>query len=87
MMITDDLDEVDKAYADSLTPDDTILTGMMSVVTWIDKETGVPSYRFWINADFPVSQAMGYLEMAKAELLQRCFGGLPDTRPDCDDAP
>lgn len=74
-----DLDDVDAAYVRSLVPEGAIPTGLLSVVTWLHAETGEAQWRVWCDIDMPISSALGHLELAKADLMARTFGGLPDT--------
>lgn len=73
------LDEIDTKYVASLIPDKAIPTGLLSVVTWLNVESGKMEYRVWMNLDMDIASALGSLELAKADVLSRAFGGLPNT--------
>lgn len=70
----DDLDPIDQAYVDSLTPDDTMYTGHITVLTYIDRSTGDPQFKVYSAMDHSLSSVLGYLEMAKLHMVARCEG-------------
>jgi hypothetical protein len=74
------LDAVDKQFVASLIPENAIPTGLMSVVTWLNPDDGRMQYRVYMDADLSVANALGFMELAKADVLSRAFGGmLPNT--------
>lgn len=70
-------DDIDRAYIASLIPERAIATGMVTVITWLDPETGAEQWRVWCDADNPASSVLGHLELAKADIMKRTWGGLP----------
>lgn len=72
----DDLEDVDRAYLESLMPDGSVPTALVSVVSWIDEE-GKQHWRCHCIADAPVTSTLGLLDLAKMDVLARTDTGLP----------
>ena len=72
-----ELDDKDIAFARSLMPDDAIMTGLVAVVTWLDPEGGTPRWRCYCDVDLPVTTTLGYLELAKLDVVACSNTGLP----------
>jgi hypothetical protein len=80
-----DLDSVDAAFVDSLIPEGAVPTGLCAVVTWLDPNDDVPRWRCYIDVDLPVTTTLGFLELAKLDVIARSNTGLPIQYPKDDD--
>lgn len=72
-MTDPELDPIDIAYVNSLTPDDRMYTGHITVLTYLD-EDGDQQFTVYSQMNREVSSVIGLLEMAKLHMLARCDG-------------
>lgn len=79
------MDDIDKAFLDSILPDGAGMAGFVTVASWINQETGALQWRVYSQIDVPVSTSLGLLELAKLELIARSDTGLPIAYPRNDD--
>lgn len=77
-----DLDAADEALIATLVPEEAIVTGFLVVVTFMDPDTGSNQWKVHVDADSPVSQVLGFLELAKLDVIARSNTGLPINYPD-----
>lgn len=80
-----DLDAADTAFVESLIPDGAVVSGLVAVVTFMQPETGLNEWKVYCDVDMPVSSTLGFLELAKLEVIARSNTGLPIRHPDDDD--
>lgn len=56
-------------------PPDAIVNAEIQICGYIDPDgSGEMSYAVWSNCDTPLSSALGLLELAKRDLIERCEG-------------
>lgn len=69
----ENFDEPDRQFLNSIhsIPDGALVDGYIVVVSFVDPDTGASRWQLVNNADLPVSQSVGLIELAKLELLQR----------------
>lgn len=71
-----DLDAVDRAYIDSIIPEGAIATAMVTVVAFLDPETGDMRWKLHNDTDIPLTHCLGLLDLAKLDLCARTPGNL-----------
>ena len=76
-----DLDDVDRAFLSSWTPDDSFILGYVGGVIWLDSE-GHQRWRSISRADLPLTSVLGLLELVKLDMVARTETGLPIRYPE-----
>lgn len=80
-----DFDDSDRSYADSLVPDGSFITAMMTIVGFMDSD-GTPRWRCYnATIDTRVAECLGLIELAKLDMVARGGTGLPIEYADPDD--
>lgn len=76
-----DLDAADAALIETLVPEEAVVTGFLVVVTFMEP-SGSHAWKVHCDADLPCSQVLGFLELAKLDVVARSNTGLPINYPD-----
>lgn len=69
-----ELDAVDQAYVDALLPEGAIATAIITVVAFLDPETGDMRWKVHNDVDIPLSHCLGLLDLAKLDICARTPG-------------
>lgn len=63
------LDAEDRAFLETLVPEDALDPHLLAIVTWMDPDTGESLWRFYAPDTTLVSHRLGLLELVKHSLL------------------
>lgn len=80
-------DDDDVRYLESFVriPDNAMVTTLLSVVTWVDPETGDASWDWFISSDDHLaSSTIGILELTKLAMIKNSTAGIFNP-PEIDD--
>lgn len=79
-----ELDEPDQAYVLSLIPEGAIPTAIITVVAFLNPESGDMQWKVHNDTDVPLSHCLGLLDLAKLDLCARTPGNRLYLEPDDD---
>lgn len=63
------LDEADRAFLETMVPEDALDPNLLAIVTWVDPETGATRWVLYAPDDSLLPTKLGLLELAKHKLL------------------
>jgi len=72
-----DFDKDDEAYFRSVVKDEAVIpTGLISICTWIDPESGESRWKLVNDVDMSLAECIGIMEFGKLEFIRRTTPGL-----------
>lgn len=69
-----ELDSVDEAYIESIIPDGAIPTAIITVVAFLNPDTGDMQWKVHNDTDIPLTHCLGLLDLAKLDICARTPG-------------